>query len=100
MRHDLDAYAGRGSQEAVDAVLGSYASAEGRRQLRVVATPEDGLCVIDEGAGGTVLVEAKLEGLAQARALVADYLALAEERGEPQTRHPWPPCDRERGTKS
>jgi hypothetical protein len=75
----------------VDEVFGSYASAEGRRTVRAVTTGEHGLCLIDEGTDGALLIEPRLEGMVEAGAVVADYLSLASERGEPQTRHPWPP---------
>ena len=71
-------------------LLGSYSTAEGHRHVRAIATAESGLCVIDEGADGALLVESRLEGIVEARALAADYLSLACERGEPQVRHPWP----------
>jgi hypothetical protein len=71
-------------------LLGWYTTAEGLRHLRAVVTAEQGLCVIDEAAADAVLVEPRLEGMAEARALAADYLALASERGEPQSRQPWP----------
>jgi RNA polymerase sigma factor (sigma-70 family) len=75
--------------EPVGTLLGWYTTAQGRRHVRAIATAESGLCVIDDGAGGTLLVEPRLEGMAEVRALVADYLSLASERGEPQTLHPW-----------
>jgi len=71
-------------------LFGSYSTAEGHRDVRAIATAESGLCVIDDGADGALLVESRLEGLVEARALAADYLSLASERGEPQVRHPWP----------
>ena len=77
-------------EERADGVLGWYATADGRRQVRAVSTVEDGLCVIDEGADRALLVELRLEGIGEARALAADYLSLASEQGEPQIRHPWP----------
>jgi len=79
------------SAQPAGVLLGWYTTAEGRRHVRAIATAEGGLCVIDEADGGAFLVEPSLEGMAEARALVADYLALASERGEPQSRHPWPP---------
>lgn len=77
--------------QGAGAVLGSYASAEGLRHLRLVDTADKGLCLIDAAADDAVLVEPGLEEVAEARAIAADYLALASERGEPQSRHPWPP---------
>lgn len=74
----------------VGTLLGWYTTAQGRRHVRAIATADDGLCVIDGGSSGAFLVEPRLEGMAEARALAADYLALASDRREPQTRHPWP----------
>jgi hypothetical protein len=71
-------------------LLGWYTAGEARRYVRAVATTSEGLCVIDQGSDSALLVEPKLDGMSEARALAADYLALASERGEPQTRHPWP----------
>jgi hypothetical protein len=71
-------------------LLGWYTAGEVRRHVRAVATASDGLCVIDQGSDSALLVEPNLEGMSEARALAADYLALASERGGPQTRHPWP----------
>ena len=76
-------------------LLGWYTAGEARRHVRAVATASEGLCVIDQGSDGALLVEPKLEGMSEARALAADYLALALERGEPQTRHPWPADEEE-----
>lgn len=76
--------------EPVGTLLAWYTTAQGRRQVRAIATADNGLCVIDNGWGGALLVEPRLEGMAEARALAADYLALVSERGEPQVRHPWP----------
>jgi hypothetical protein len=70
-------------------LLGWYTAGEARRHVRAVATASDGLCVIDQAAEGAFLVEPRLEGMAEARAVAADYLSLASERGEPQSRHPW-----------
>lgn len=74
-------------------LLGWYTTAHGRRHVRLVGTADNGLCLIDAADDGAVLVEPRLEELAEARAIAADYLALASERGEPQSRHPWPPND-------
>jgi hypothetical protein len=86
------------SRSPAGLVLGWY-TIPGRRRVRALATAETGLCLVDEAPDGAVLVEPRLEGMAQARALAADYLALACERGEPQSHHPWPPdaCSHERG---
>jgi hypothetical protein len=73
------------------AVLGTYTADRERRRVRAITSPTAGLCLVDEGSDGAVLVEPQLEGMVEARALAADYLALATERGAPQTRHPWPP---------
>jgi hypothetical protein len=73
-------------------LLGWYTTAEGgRRHVRLVGTADSGLCIIDTADDGAVLVEPELEELAEARAIAADYLELASERGGPQSRHPWPP---------
>jgi hypothetical protein len=74
-------------------LLGWYTTARGRRHVSVVGTADDGLCVIDVANDGAVLVEPRLEEMPEARAIAADYLALASKRGEPQSRHPWPPSD-------
>lgn len=76
--------------QAAGTLLGWYTTAHGRRHVHAVATP-DGLCVVDAADDGAVLVEPGLEEMAEVRAIAADYLALASERGEPQSRHPWPP---------
>lgn len=78
-----------------DALLGSYTTESGRRDLFAVETLHDGICLIDEGPEGALLVEPRLEHMAEARALTADYLEQASENGEPQVRHPWPPEVRE-----
>jgi hypothetical protein len=72
-------------------LLGSYRTQTGRRDLRALETLDDGICVIDEGPEGALLVEPRLEQMAEARSLAADYLEQASEHGEPQVRHPWPP---------
>jgi hypothetical protein len=103
--HDADALAARTSQSrescrpAGGTLLGWYPTAAGYRDVRAVTTLADGLCVVDEAPKGAFLVERELEGLPQARALAADYVAIAWERGGPQTRRPWPPDDQspERG---
>ena len=78
--------------EHAGTLLGWYTTAEGRRRhICLVGTADNGLCVIDAADDGAVLVEPGLEEMAEARAIAADYLALASERGEPQSRHPWPP---------
>jgi hypothetical protein len=107
MRQDHDAGAraagtsqGRESRRpAHGMLLGWYQTAAGYRDVRAVTTLADGLCVVDEAPEGAFLVERELEGLPQARALAADYVATAWERGGPQSRHPWPPEDQspERG---
>jgi hypothetical protein len=75
-------------------LLGWYTTAHGRRRhIRLVGTADNGLCLIDAADDGAVLVEPRLEEMAEALAIAADYLALASERGEPQSRHPWPPSD-------
>jgi hypothetical protein len=76
-------------------LVGSYATESGRRDLRAVETLDDGICLIDEGPDDALLVEPRLEQMAELRALAADYLAQAREYGEPQVRHPWPPEVRE-----
>ncbi len=82
------------SAEHAGTLLGWYTTAEGRRRhIRLVGTAESGLCIIDAADEGAVLVEPELEELAEAHAIAADYLELASERGEPQSRHPWPPED-------
>ena len=93
MRRDAGTQVAVEQEQPADAVLGWYASAHGRRHVRTLSTVDDGLCVIDEGVDGTLLVEPRLESMGEARALGADYLSLASERGEPQTRHPCPPKD-------
>jgi hypothetical protein len=93
MRQQADAQVVVEQEERADAVLGWYPTADGRRQVRAVSTVEEGLCVIDQGADRALLVEPRLEGMAEARALAADYLSVASERGEPQTRQPWPAGD-------
>jgi hypothetical protein len=70
--------------------LGRYETPAGERELRAL-TLGDGVYVVDEGPDGVLLVEPRLEGMDQARALAADYLSVAQDYGEPQTRHPWPP---------
>jgi hypothetical protein len=77
----------------VGTLLGWYTTADGRRHLRAVETGDCGLCLIDEGSDACFLVEPLLEGMAEAQAIAADYLALASEQREPQTRHPWPRSD-------
>ena len=72
-------------------LLGWYTTERGRRHLRAIETGDCGLCLIDEGSDTCFLVEPLLEGMAEARAIAADYLARAAEQGKPQTRHPWPP---------
>lgn len=79
--------------EHAGTLLGWYSTAHGRRHLRLVGTADNGLCVIDAADDGAFLVEPRLAEMAEARAIAADYLALASERGEPQSRHPWPPND-------
>jgi hypothetical protein len=78
------------SVQPAGGLLGWYTTAVGRRHVRAITTADSGLCVIDDADGGAFLVEPSLEGMAEARALAADYLALASERGAPQSRHPWP----------
>jgi hypothetical protein len=73
----------------VGTLLGWYTTAHGRRHVRAIATADGGLCVIDDAADGAFLVEPRLEGMAEAQALADDYLSLASERSEPQSRHPW-----------
>jgi hypothetical protein len=73
--------------------LGSYLAAGGWRELRGVDDVEHGICVVDEGDEHALLVEPGLEQMAEARAIAADYLALASELGTPQVTHPWPPSD-------
>jgi hypothetical protein len=76
----------------VGTLLGWYTTEQGRRHIRAIApAAEDGLCVIDDGPDGSLLIESGLEEMSEVRALAADYLAIASERGEPQSRHPWPP---------
>jgi hypothetical protein len=77
--------------QPVGSLLGWYTTEHGRRHLRAVGTDDNGLCVIDAADDDALLVEPRLEGMAEARAIAADYLMLASERGEPQSRHPWPP---------
>jgi hypothetical protein len=75
-------------------LLGWYTTVHGRRRhIRLVGTADNGLCLIDAADDAAVLVEPRLEEMAEARAIAADYLALASERGEPQSRHLWPPSD-------
>jgi hypothetical protein len=74
--------------------LGSYLAETGWRALRALESVEYGLCLIDEGDEDALLVEPGLEQMAEARAIAADYLALALELGEPQIAHPWPPQDK------
>jgi hypothetical protein len=74
-------------------LLGWYTTEHGRRHLRAIETGDCGLCLIDEGADASFLVEPLLEEMAEARAIAADYLALASEQRQPQTRHPWPRDD-------
>jgi hypothetical protein len=76
-------------------LVGSYTTESGRRDLRAVETLDDGICLIDEGLEGSLLVEPRLEQMAELRALAADYLEQAREYGEPQVRLPWPPVARE-----
>jgi hypothetical protein len=79
--------------EPVGTLLGWYTTADGRRRdIRLVGSA-DSLCVIDAADDGAFLVEPGLEEMPEARAIASDYLALASERGEPQSRHPWPPND-------
>jgi hypothetical protein len=80
-------------REAERMRLGSYLGETCWRELRAVDTVEHGICLIDVGDGGALLVEPGLEQMAEAHAIAADYLALASELGEPQTKHPWPPQD-------
>jgi hypothetical protein len=94
MNEQPDAQAPVGAMAREDLVsrgtlLGWYTAGEERRHLFAVDTAWEGLCVIDRGADLALLVEPGLEGIAAARAVAADYLALASERGEPQTRQPW-----------
>ena len=77
--------------QSAGTLLGWYTTADGhRRHLRLVDS-DDGLCLVDAADDDTVLVEPRLEDLQEARAIAADYLELASERGQPQSRHPWPP---------
>jgi hypothetical protein len=73
------------------ALLGSYRTETGHRDLRVVETLDEGICLIDEGLEDALLVEPRLEQMAEVRALAADYLEQASEHGGPRVRHPWPP---------
>jgi hypothetical protein len=80
-------------REAERMRLGSYLAETRWRELRAVDTVEHGICLIDVGYERALLVEPGLEQMAEAHAIAADYLALASELGEPQTKHPWPPRD-------
>jgi hypothetical protein len=99
MKHDAGAPAKQACEPDVQepvaghagTLLGWYTTAHGRRHVRLIATDDSGLCVIDTAEDDAVLVEPRLEEVEEARALAADYLELASERGEPQTRLPWPP---------
>jgi hypothetical protein len=95
MKHTADAPAKQAREsevsEHVGTLIGWYTSTGGRRYVRLVATDDYGLCVVDGAADGSVLVEPLLEDIEEARAVAADYLARAAEQGKPQTRHPWPP---------
>jgi hypothetical protein len=73
------------------ALIGSYRTETGRRDLRALETLDDGICLIDDGPEGALLVEPRLEQMAEVCALAADYLEQAGEHGESQVRHPWPP---------
>ena len=72
-------------------LLGWYTTADGRRRHLHLVDCDDGLCLVDAADDDAFLVEPQIEELAEARAIAADYLAVASERGEPQSRHPWPP---------
>jgi hypothetical protein len=74
--------------------LGSYLAETGWRELRAVESVQHGICVVDEGPEGALLVEPGLDQMGEARAIAADYLALASELGEPQVGHRWPPDDK------
>jgi hypothetical protein len=74
-------------------LLGWYTTADGRRRHLHLVDCDDGLCLVDAADDDAFLVEPGIEDLAEARAIVADYIAAASERGEPQSRHPWPPDD-------
>jgi hypothetical protein len=78
-------------------LLGSYATPDGRRELRALPTQQHGLCLVDEGPGQALLVEPNLAGIDEAQAIAVDYLELAREQGAPQTRHLWPPTAHEDG---
>lgn len=94
MKRQLDAKAPvQDGSSGNGAVLGTYTADGERRRVRAITSPTAGLCLVDEGSGGGLLVEPRLEGMVEARALAADYLVRAAKRGEPQTRHPWPPDD-------
>jgi hypothetical protein len=49
------------------------------------------VCNRRDGPRGPLLVESQLLEMGEARALAADYLELVSERGEPHSKHPWPP---------
>jgi hypothetical protein len=71
-------------------VLGSYATDEGRRELRAIDTIDRGICLVDEGEAGALLVEPGLDQMDEVRAIAADYLDRAAQFRAPQVRHPWP----------
>jgi hypothetical protein len=50
------------------ALLGSYRTESGRRDLRAVDTLDEGVCLIDEAPEDALLVEPQLEQMAEARA--------------------------------
>jgi hypothetical protein len=74
-------------------LLGWYTTEGGRRYIRAITTADGAVCLIDEADDGAFLIEPRLEDMAEVRALASDYLAVASERGEPQSRHPWPTTD-------
>ena len=72
-------------------VAGSYEAGDGLRIVRAVITAQHGLCRVEEGPDGSLLIERELEGAPQAESLASDYIEVAGDRGEPQTRLAWPP---------
>jgi hypothetical protein len=106
MKQDADAYGPAVEvrnkpwprQREVGVMLGSYLAETGRRELRALDSIEHGICLIDEGAEDALLVEPGLEQIAAAWAVAADYLDQANQSGEPQTCHPWPPATPARQT--
>ena len=93
-RHELrgseDELRFRAEDVAGGVPLGHYTTPDGERELQAI-TVGDALYVIDVGPGDAVLVEPDVEGMAEAEAIAVEYCGVAENYGQPQSRHRWPP---------